>query len=53
MHGYVGKNLDDNLPFQLMAGFFLQIYSRGFLKETQHVLILNGHGSHVTIQALK
>jgi hypothetical protein len=34
MHGNVKKNLDDGLPFQITAYFFLQIYSKGdFLKE--------------------
>jgi hypothetical protein len=33
MHGNVEKNLDDNLPFQSMAGFFSQIYLGGFLNK--------------------
>jgi hypothetical protein len=48
MHGNAKKGLDDNLPFQAMVGFFLQIYFRGVF---QHLLILNEHGFHITIQA--
>jgi hypothetical protein len=29
MHGIAKKNLDDNLPLQAMAYFFLQICSKG------------------------
>jgi hypothetical protein len=29
MHGNAKKGLDDNLPYQLVAGFFLQICSKG------------------------
>jgi hypothetical protein len=32
---------------------FLQIYLRGFSQKNQHLLIPNGHGSHVTIEALE
>jgi hypothetical protein len=47
------KGLDDSLPFQVMASFFLQIYSKGVSQENQHLLIMDGHGFHVTIQALE
>jgi hypothetical protein len=43
------KNLDDNLPFQAMVGIFVHIYSRGFKKKNRHLLIMDGHGFHVTI----
>jgi hypothetical protein len=51
MHGNVEKNLIDNLPLQAMAYFFLR--SRGVFQENIHLLILDGHGSHVIIQALE
>ncbi len=54
MHGNVKKDLHDNLPFQAMVGFFLQIYYRGRgFQMNQHLLIMGGHGFHVTIQTLK
>jgi hypothetical protein len=53
MHGNAEKGLDDILPFQVVASSFLQIYSRGVFQENQHLLILDGHGFHVTIQGLK
>ncbi len=45
--------MDDILPFQVMVAFFLQIYSKGVSQENQHLLIMDGHGFHVTIQALE
>jgi hypothetical protein len=48
MHGNVEKGLDDNLPFQAMVGFFCRSISRVF-QENQHLLILDGHGFHITI----
>ncbi len=36
MHGNVEKNLDDSLPLQAMAYFFLQICSRGGFEENKH-----------------
>jgi len=36
-----------------MVVFFLQIYSKGVSQENQHLLIMDGHGFHVTIQALE
>jgi hypothetical protein len=53
MHGNVEKNLDDNLPLQGMAYVFLHIYSREVFQENIHLLILNGHGSHIIIQVLE
>jgi hypothetical protein len=53
MHGNAKKGLDDSLPFQVVVSSFLQICSRGVFQENQHLLILDGHGFHVTIQALK
>jgi hypothetical protein len=53
MHGNVKKGLHDNLPFQAMVGFSLQIYYRGGFQMNQHLLIMGGHGFHVTIQTLK
>jgi hypothetical protein len=34
MHGSVEKNLDDNLPFQIMAYFFLLMFQGEFFKKT-------------------
>jgi hypothetical protein len=53
MHGNVEKSLDDSLPLQAMAYFFLKICSRAEFQENKHLLILDGHGSHVIIQALE
>jgi hypothetical protein len=53
MHGNAGKGLNDSLHFQTMANFFLQIYHKGVSQENQHLLILDGHGFHITIQALE
>jgi hypothetical protein len=53
MHGNPKKGLCDNLPFQTMVGFFLQIYSRGGFQMNQHFLIMGWHGFHVTIQTLE
>jgi hypothetical protein len=50
MHGNVEKNLGDDLLFhELVAYFFLQIYSKGVFQENKHLLIFDGHGSHITI----
>jgi hypothetical protein len=49
MHSNVKKGLDDNLPFQVMVGFFFTNLFGGIFQDNQHLLILDGHGSHVTI----
>jgi len=48
--GMQKKNLGDNLIFhELMVYFFLQICFRGVFQENRHLLIFDGHGSHVTV----
>jgi hypothetical protein len=47
------NKLNDSLPLQVAAYFFLQIYSRGGFQENKNLFILDGHGSHVIIQALE
>jgi hypothetical protein len=46
------KSLDDSLPFQIVASFFCNYVLEGVFKENQHLLIMDGHGFHITIQAL-
>lgn len=48
------KNMDDYLPLQGMVIFFLiDLYQGGIFQNDYQLLILNGHGSHVTIKALE
>jgi hypothetical protein len=46
MHGNVGKNLDDSLPFQAMTYFFCKTIPWGVFQENKHLLILDGMGQH-------
>ncbi len=39
--------------FQLVAYFLLQICTKGSSQQNFHLLIMDGHESHVTIEALE
>jgi hypothetical protein len=46
--------LDNSLPFQLIVDFvFGRFVPIGFFENNWHLLILDGHGSHLIIEAFK
>jgi hypothetical protein len=54
MHGHAKENLDDCIPFQLVAFcFFANLYQGGISQQNRHLLIMDGHGSHVMRKAFE
>jgi len=57
MHGHAKERLDDYIPFKqwLYFSIYLREGGRGVggSQENYHLLILNMHGFHVTIEALE
>jgi len=53
MHVYAKKNMDDYIPFKEWLVFFNRSMQRGNSQENHHILILDGHGSHVTMEVVK
>jgi hypothetical protein len=54
LYGYVIKGMDDYLPFQIIFVFFKRSIPNGIISITnRHLFILDGHGSHVTFEAIK
>jgi hypothetical protein len=49
LHGNANEGVDDNLPFFQVFGFFKKSILGGISQTNNHMLILNGHGSHVTL----
>jgi hypothetical protein len=47
------KNMDDMLFVQAVFFFFIRSILRGLSQQNRHFLILDGHGSHVTLKAIK
>jgi hypothetical protein len=48
------KGMDNYLPFQrVYVSFFKKSIPSGISITNRHMLILDGHGSHVTLEAIK
>jgi translation initiation factor IF-3 len=45
--------MDDYLPFQGIFVFFKKSIPNGISLTNRHMFILDGHGSHVTLEAIK
>jgi hypothetical protein len=45
--------MDDNLPFQQIFVFFKRSIPSGISISNRHLLILDEHGSHVTLKAIE
>jgi hypothetical protein len=53
LYDHVIKGMDDNLPFQGIFVFFKRSIPSGISISNGHLLILDGHGSHVTLKAIE
>jgi hypothetical protein len=54
LYGYTIKNMDDSISFQKIPLFFLEVnIPSGIPLRNRHIQILNGHGSHVTLEAIE
>jgi hypothetical protein len=53
MYGNVDKGVYDKFPLQRILSSFFKDYVLGKISQTnRHLLVLDGHGSHVTLKAL-
>jgi hypothetical protein len=53
MYGNVEKNMDDYFLVKEFLSFFNKSILGGMSLNNQHLLILDGHGSHVTLEAIE
>jgi hypothetical protein len=53
LYGHAIKGMDDNLPFQRIFIFFKRFVQGGISISNRHLLILDGHESHVTLKAIE
>jgi hypothetical protein len=54
MYGNANKGVDDKFPFQRILSSFFKDYVLGGISQTNcHLLILDNHRSHVTLEALE
>jgi hypothetical protein len=53
MHGDAKENMDDYFLFKEFLSLFKKSIPRGITNYNQHLLILDGHGSHVTLKIIK
>jgi hypothetical protein len=52
-HGNVSKGMDDGFPIQTIPFIFQEVNSWWYFPINCYLLIFNGHGSHVTLKAIK
>ncbi len=52
LYGNANKGIDDNFPIQRVS-FFKRLVLGGISQTNCHLLILDGHGSHVILKAIK
>jgi hypothetical protein len=53
LYGYAIKGMDDYLPFQKVLSVFKRFIPSGISLTNKHLLILDGHGSHVIVEIIK
>jgi hypothetical protein len=53
LNGYANKNMDDKFPFQRFLFFFKKLIRCGIFLNNRHLLVSNGHGSHVTLEVIE
>ncbi len=47
------QNMDAQFPFQKMIILFQEVNTSGISLTNRHLLVLDGHGSHVTLHAIE
>jgi hypothetical protein len=47
------KNMYDFFMFKELFSFFMKLVLGGIFQSNQHLFILNGHGSHVNLEAIE
>jgi hypothetical protein len=52
LYGNAKKNRDITFMFKEFLSFFNKLVSSGVSLSNQHLLILNGHGNHVTLETI-
>jgi hypothetical protein len=53
MYNNAKKNLDNNILFKKFLSFFKRLVPSGIFLTNHHLLLLDGHGSHITLQAIE
>jgi len=53
LYGYAIKSMDDYFPSKKFLFFFKRYILNGISLKNRHLLILNGHGSHVTLEVIE
>jgi hypothetical protein len=53
LYGNASKGIDDGFPIQRIPFIFQEVNSWWYFPTNCYLLILDGHGSHVTLKAIK
>jgi hypothetical protein len=53
LYGNASKGMDDGFPIQKVPFIFQEVSSRWYLPTNCYLLVLDGHGPHVTLKAIK
>jgi hypothetical protein len=53
LYGNASKDMDDNFLIQIVPFIFLKVNFGGISQTNCHLLIIDGHGSHFTLDAIK
>ncbi len=53
LYGYAIKSMDDNIYFLKIPLFLQEVNTRCNFSNKGHLFILDGHGSHVTLEAIE
>jgi hypothetical protein len=53
MYDYGKKNMDDLFLFKEFLSLFIKLVLGGISQSNHHLLILNKHGSYVTLEVIK
>lgn len=53
MHGYAKESMDDFFLFREFLSFFKQFVPSGVSTTNRHLLVLDGYGSHITLEVVQ
>jgi hypothetical protein len=53
MHGYAKESMDDFFLFKKFLSFFKWSILGGMFITNRHLLVLDGHGNHITLKVIE
>jgi len=53
MYGSLNQSMETSFLFKEFLSFFKRLVLRGISPSNRHLLVLDGHGSHISLEAIK